>query len=126
MSNKTTQFLPFDFEKLKDRLSNLVDFVSEMENDLFDFEKVQKKYKDNIDAKLLLYDKARRSLTQDLEYLRKLAGISDDIDPEVSLIMRHIMNMGKDTRVELKEFLLKLIKNKSQFIQIIEDDDGID
>lgn len=119
MDNK--HLINIDLDNMKTRIERLMKFVDEGENDIYDWKKIEKEYKNNIDLKVLLLEKAKKSLMQDLEYMRKLANVKQDLDPELSKIVNAILTFGQEGKSSLIQWLQQR-QAKIKSFNIEEDD----
>ncbi len=95
-------------EGLKDRLVNLLDFITEMEKDLFNYEK-QKVRSDDIKAEY--YKLAKSSFINDLKSWKELKEVK--MDPQIEMINMLLNSLTKEEKTELLDFVIKMARRKN-------------
>jgi hypothetical protein len=113
---------PIDFDIMKQRIEHLLDFVQHAEQELFDKEKFDKR---SLDVQAILYDKAKKSLNDDLDMVRKFISSKFDLDPASTNTMRNLMVLNGDQKKVISKVITMLLKHDtSDLLDVLDDADN--
>ena len=98
--------VPISLSDQKNRIQNLINFTTSLEEDIFNYNNVKDK---SIVEKVEYYKLAKSSLIADLNFIKSLPDKSDSDD---ELLKGIIITLNKNQKQKLKTILLDLIKDK--------------
>lgn len=99
--------VPISLSDQKNRIQNLINFTTSLEEDIFNYDNVKDK---SIVEKVEYYKLAKSSLIADLNFIKSLPDKSDSDD---ELLKGIIITLNKNQKQKLKTILLDLIKDKN-------------
>ena len=91
--NSLQKMMPLDHLTVRERITRLVDYVEVLEKELFDKSKIKSEL---LDVKLMKYDKAKKALNDDMNFLFKMYSHKSAVNPELANFFSIIGSLDVD------------------------------